>query len=73
MIIAQQVKSYLDSEGSDFCDDCIAQLVGLKRRQQAQRVTSVLALTPGYNRYDGKCDSCGEFKLVIGPRAGGDK
>jgi hypothetical protein len=33
-----------------FCDDCIAKELGLAQRQQAQQVTSTLALTGEFSR-----------------------
>ena len=47
------------------CDDCLADHAGLSRRQQVQRVTSVLELSPDYLRIKDECHFCGQHKLVI--------
>jgi hypothetical protein len=47
-----------------FCDDCLRIMVGLKRRQQAQAVTSVLGDTPEFQRQVGACMSCEAEKTV---------
>jgi hypothetical protein len=44
MSIPEQVSDFLRKNvGSSYCDDCIQKGIGLKRRQQAQRVTGALA------------------------------
>jgi hypothetical protein len=47
-----------------FCDDCIAEKVGLSRRQQAHRVTNALAATSDFTRQQGVCAACGEDRKV---------
>jgi hypothetical protein len=47
-----------------YCDDCLADLLQLKRRQQAQRVTSCLASKPGFTRISKRCSECDKVKLV---------
>jgi hypothetical protein len=38
--IAERVKNFLtEHEGKPYCDDCIADQLGLRGRQQAQQVT----------------------------------
>ena len=59
--IAEVIPAY-PSEG--FCDDCLAEAVGI-RRQQAQRITSALAITSDYQRWNDECELCGRTKLVI--------
>jgi hypothetical protein len=50
--------------GKTYCDDCIAQKIPLKRRQQAQRVTGALAMTGDFVRESGGCAECGADKLA---------
>ena len=49
----------------DFCDDCIALRLGLKRRQQAQAATVTLSETEQFYRSSGRCSGCGKTKNVI--------
>lgn len=52
-------------KGKRYCDDSLAKILGLARRQEAQQVTATLATTPGFERKQGKCCHCGNIKLVI--------
>jgi hypothetical protein len=66
MNIADRVKAYLtNGEDQPYCDDCLAEELKLKRRQQAQRVTMAIAGTGQLFRSDGPCFKCGKEKLVI--------
>lgn len=47
-----------------MCDDCIADRLTLKQRQQAQRVTRELGSGAEHVRRVGVCSDCGESKLV---------
>ena len=47
-----------------YCDDCLATVLGLPRRQQAQRVTAALAVTQEFIRQHGVCGECGGNKFV---------
>ena len=47
-----------------YCDDCIATLLALPRRQQAQRVTGALGVTHDFTREQGECGECGGTKFV---------
>jgi hypothetical protein len=49
----------------DFCDDCIAVRLSLKRRQQAQTVTAALSETEQFYRTSGRYSGCGKTKIVI--------
>ncbi len=48
-----------------FCDDCIADRLGLSHRRQANRVTSTLGTSPAFWRDVGACTACGKHKQVI--------
>jgi hypothetical protein len=51
MSIPEQVTEFLKKQpGQAYCDDCIAEEIPLKRRQQAQRVTGALAMTADFVR-----------------------
>lgn len=59
MTIAEKVAGFLrKNKGKPFCDDCIAERIPLKRRQQAHRVTSALGVTGEFRRIDGECSAC---------------
>jgi hypothetical protein len=45
-----------------YCNDCIREHVGLKRRQDAQRVTFVLGQTREFTREKRNCVLCGKYK-----------
>jgi hypothetical protein len=51
--------------GTDFCDDCLRDLVELTRRQQAQQATSALSASTGFNRDRRVCSRCRSPKKVI--------
>ena len=64
--VAERINEYLTKRPVPICDDCLAQALGLSRRQQAAAVTIVLGTTPSFNRYDGACTDCvGPPKKVI--------
>lgn len=65
MSVPKLVFEFLDREGDRFCDDCITDELKLKRRQQAQHVTSVLEVTPLFSRHHDECVRCGATKLII--------
>lgn len=66
MSIQARISDFLrDNRSVDFCDDCIAQRLPLKKRQQSQSVTSALAETTEFTRTTGRCSSCGKIKTVI--------
>jgi hypothetical protein len=68
MSIPEQVSEFLrQRSGKAYCDDCIAEKIPLKRRQQAQRVTGALAMTADFVREAGECAGCGADKLVTKP------
>jgi hypothetical protein len=48
-----------------FCDDCIADKLGLSRRRQANRVTGTLGKTSRFWRAVGACSVCEKHKQVI--------
>lgn len=58
MTIPEKVDTFLREHASDaYCDGCIADKIPLMRREQAQRVTGVLAMTQDFIR------ELGTFKL----------
>jgi 4'-phosphopantetheinyl transferase superfamily len=67
MPISVRVSEWLlERRGECFCDACI----GLKflphsRRQHVSRITAALGLMAGFQRQHGKCQVCGQYKLVI--------
>lgn len=66
MSIADRVALEIPSgaEAKGYCDDCLTDILGLSRRQQVQRVTSALAVTPTYDRWVDECGVCHRTKLV---------
>ena len=48
-----------------FCDDCIADKLGLNHRREANRVTNALGKTHHFWRDVGACSACGQHKQVI--------
>ncbi len=65
MLISQRVNNFLsERRPGQYCDDCIADNLRLKRRQQAQRVTSALGTTADFDRTLGVCSMCVNRKLV---------
>lgn len=68
MTEAEQIVGFLQkNKPKAYCDDCITDELGLKRRQRAERVTLPLGLTSDYQREKGTCSSCKNDrpKLVI--------
>ncbi len=52
-----------------LCDDCIAKILGLKKRQQANQATTALEHSTDFDRRDGMCSVCGRHdKMVIRAR-----
>ncbi len=49
---------------SQFCDDCIAESLELRQRQDAQKATSALETTDSFHRALGVCSMCGKKKKV---------
>lgn len=48
-----------------FCDDCIADKLGLSHRREANRVTRALGKTSNFWRDVGACSACERHKQVI--------
>jgi len=64
MAMAQQINDFLAARSpKPFCDDCIAEELGLNTRPSL--VTGTLAIVPGFTREVGDCTRCGRHKLVI--------
>jgi hypothetical protein len=66
MTIEQTVTAFLKNHrNQDFCDDCIAEQLHLKRRQQARNSTSALGTTDDFERGGGVCSFCGKTKKEV--------
>jgi len=66
MSISERVNEFLTkNNSSSFCDDCIAEILNLSRRQQANRVTGALGTTDNFLRKKGMCSGCDKEKIVI--------
>lgn len=64
--IAGRVSHFLaDRRPSPYCDDCIADKLGLSSRRQANRVTLRLAEIPNFRRSVAACSGCSKHKEVI--------
>ena len=48
-----------------FCDDCMADKLGLNHRREANRVTRALGKTHHFWRDVGACSACEQHKQVI--------
>ncbi len=61
-----RVSAFLTAQRpSRFCDDCIAESLELRQRQDAQKATSALETTDSFHRALGICSMCGKKKKVI--------
>jgi hypothetical protein len=59
MTEAEQIVGFLQkNKPKAYCDDCITEELGLKRRQRAERVTLPLGLTSDFERAKGVCSVC---------------
>jgi hypothetical protein len=66
MAVPDQITGFLNAHRRQpYCDDCIANLVGLKKRQQSQQATKPLGGTSQFVRSSGSCSNCGRHKMVI--------
>ncbi len=66
MSMSDRVSAFLTVQRpSRFCDDCIAESLELRQRQDAQKAASVLATTDSFHRALGICSMCGKKKTVI--------
>jgi hypothetical protein len=52
-------------KGIKYCDDDLAKLLNLPRRQEVQQATSALATTPNFKREKGQGSVCRNIKCVI--------
>jgi len=61
MTIPERIKNFLRKrEGTRYCDDCLAERLGLPKRQEAQQATSSFAGTGDFIRSKGLCFVCGK-------------
>lgn len=66
MAIPDQVAQFLrENKPKSYCDDCLAAILGLARRQEAQQATKPLGASRAFTRALGRCVHGGEYKLVI--------
>ena len=64
--IAERVGQFVSAHRpSLFCDDCIADQLGLSHRRQANRVTVALGNSSAFWRAVGACTACNKHKQVI--------
>jgi len=65
MAVAQTINDLLTQRAPDsLCDDCIAEALNLKRRQQSAQVTQALGTTSDFTRLINICSNCGDDKTV---------
>jgi len=63
--IPEKVVSFLNRhQGESFCDACIQRECMLNSARQVARVTSVLALSPDYQRSKSACSRCESTKKL---------
>ncbi len=66
MTVAENLVEFLKANTNQpFCDDCIAESMNLKRRQQSYHVTNVLGLTREYKRTVDTCSVCGSHSKIV--------
>ena len=70
MTVQARVAALVDALGQKpFCDGCLADLLGLDYRTQANQVTKNMGDSLIYWRRKGKCARCGERRTVISRRS----
>ena len=63
---ADRITRFLaDRRPALFCDDCIADMLGLSHRREANRITSTLGKSSIFWRDVGACSVCAQHKQVI--------
>jgi hypothetical protein len=68
--VAERVADLLRSKRPEsLCDYCIAKLLDLKKRQQANQATNALEHSADFVRQVGECSVCHEDRMVIRARA----
>ncbi len=66
MSMPERVSTFLNAQRPNrFCDDCIAESLELRQRQEAQKGSHALATTDSFHRALGICSMCGKKKKVI--------
>ncbi len=75
MTIAERIAEFLrERQGRGHCDDCIAEKLGLARRQESFAATSALGTTREFSREKAECSVCGKSKTTtraLGVRGAG--
>ncbi len=62
---AEIIKNFLkNNNGDKFCDDCLAEITGVKPRQQVNQITRPLKGTGNFDRDLGQCKRCNKTKEV---------
>lgn len=65
MTIEERVAAFLRGhDGTNYCDDCLADEMGLEDRQQARNAAAALGASGDFDRGQRTCSVCGETKLV---------
>jgi hypothetical protein len=65
LTVPQRVAAFLKSKApAAFCDECIANSIGLQRHQQAQQATLAGAASGGFTRERGTCSNCHKNVMV---------
>ena len=65
MLLAERVNRYITEYKSiAFCDDCIAEELGVSQRQQIHQITNALGTTDAFHRDKGRCYVCDREKKV---------
>ena len=67
MTVPERVEQFVrENRPARYCDDCLADRLKLRRRQQAQQATATLGAVPSFLRESGTCSVCLKTaKLVI--------
>ena len=65
MNVEERIARYLKTHPrTDYCDDCLAELLVLKDRRQARHPTAALKAAKEFNKDKRICSECGREKLV---------
>ena len=66
MRVPERVEQFVrENRPARYCDDCLADQLDLKRRQQAQQATAALGAGPGFRRERDTCSACGKTAQTI--------
>jgi len=63
--VPEQISHFLSQHANyGYCDACIQERLGLKRRQQVELVTATLSITGEFDHEIKRCEGCGQVKEV---------